>query len=232
VAAVKVISALEPKPGRPFAQDEAQYITPDLYVYKTDDDYVIVQNDDGVPRLRISRYYRDVLEKRGGDGEAKEYVQDKVRAAMWLIKSIQQRQRTIYKVMESILKYQRDFFDKGIESLTPLVLRDVADDIGMHESTISRVTNNKFVQTPHGIFELKYFFNSAISRYGAADIASESVKEKIRQIIVNEDPKKPLSDQALVSLLGDDDVKIARRTVTKYREMMGLSSSSKRKKLF
>lgn len=232
IAAVKVITAMEPRPGRPFAEDTAQYITPDLYVHKVDGEYVITQNDDGIPKLRVSNYYREVLEKGMDKGAAKEYVQDKVRSALWLIKSIQQRMRTIYRVMESILKFQRDFFDQGVESLKPLVLKDVADDIGMHESTISRVTNNKFVQTPQGIFELKFFFNSGISRYGGAAIASESVKEKIRQLILVENVKKPLSDQAIVELLKKSDVNIARRTVTKYREMLGIASSSKRKKLF
>lgn len=232
IAAVKVISAMEPRPGSSFSENTAQYITPDLYVHKMDDEYIIVQNDEGIPKLKVSNYYRDVLEKGMDKGEAKEYVQDKVRSALWLIKSIQQRMRTIYKVMESILKFQRDFFDQGVESLKPLVLKDVAEDIGMHESTISRVTNNKFVQTSHGIFELKFFFNSGISRYGGADIASESVKEKIRQLISTENIKKPLSDQAIVGLLEESNVKIARRTVTKYREMLGITSSSKRKKLF
>ncbi len=232
VAAVKVISEFEPRPGRPFAEDNAQYITPDLYVYKVDDEYVIVQNEDGVPRLRISNYYKEAMQKDNDDDGAREYIQGKVRSAVWLIKSIQQRQRTIYKVMESILKFQRDFFDSGMECLKPLVLKDVADDIGMHESTISRVTNNKYVQTPHGIFELKFFFNSAISCYGAEDIASESVKEKIRQLLATENVKKPFSDQAIVELLKNSNINIARRTVTKYREMMGLASSSKRKKLF
>ena len=231
-AAVKVISEMEPKPGRPFAEDNAQYIIPDLYIHKMEDDYVIVQNEDGIPRLRVSGYYRDIIKKGLGKGDTKDYIQEKVRSALWLIKSIQQRQRTIYKTMESILKSQKDFFDRGIEYLKPLVLKDVADDIGMHESTISRVTNNKYVQTPHGIFELKYFFNSAISSYGGDDIASESVKEKIRQLISGEDTKKPLSDQAIVNLLNKNDINIARRTVTKYREMMGVPSSSKRKKLF
>ncbi|MBE9537416.1 MAG: RNA polymerase factor sigma-54 [Proteobacteria bacterium] len=232
IAAVKVISSMEPRPGSSFADDTAQYITPDLYVHKVDGEFVITQNDEGIPKLRVSSYYKDVLEKGMDKGEAKEYVQDKVRSALWLIKSIQQRMRTIYKTMESILKFQKDFFDQGLESLKPLVLKDVADDIGMHESTISRVTNNKFVQTPQGIFELKFFFNSGISRYGGADIASESVKEKIRQLISAENIKKPLSDQSIVKLLEEGDVKIARRTVTKYREMLGIASSSKRKKLF
>ena len=232
VSAIKIISGMEPRPGRPFFEDNVQYITPDLYVYKMDGEYVIVQNDEGMPRLKVSSYYKDVLEKGGKKGEAKEYIQDKIRSAMWLIKSIHQRQRTIYRVMECILEYQRDFFDKGIEFLRPLVLRDVADSIEMHESTISRVTNNKYVHTAHGVFELKFFFNSAIGRKDGDDIASESVKEKIRLIILGENDKKPFSDQAIVELLKEVDIKIARRTVTKYREMMGITSSSKRKKLF
>lgn len=232
ISAIKIISGMEPRPGRPFFEDNVQYITPDLYVYKMDGEYVIVQNDEGMPRLKVSSYYKDVMEKGGKKGEAREYIQDKVRSAVWLIKSIHQRQRTIYRVMESILEYQKDFFDKGVEFLKPLVLRDVADNIEMHESTISRVTNNKYVHTAHGVFELKFFFNSAIGRKDGDDIASESVKEKIRLIISGENDKKPLSDQAIVELLKEVDIKIARRTVTKYREMMGISSSSKRKKLF
>lgn len=232
VAAVKIISGMEPRPGRPFFEDNVQYITPDLYVYKTDGEYVIVQNDEGMPRLKVSSYYKDVLEKGGKKGEAKEYIRDKIRSAMWLIKSIHQRQRTIYRVMECILEYQKDFFDKGVEFLKPLVLRDVADSIEMHESTISRVTNNKYVHTAHGVFELKFFFNSAIGRSDGDDIASESVKEKIRLIISGENDKKPFSDQAIVEQLKKVDIKIARRTVTKYREMIGITSSSKRKKLF
>ena len=232
ISAIKIISGMEPRPGRPFFEDNVQYITPDLYVYKMDGEYVIVQNDEGMPRLRVSSYYKDVLEKGGKKGEAKEYIQDKIRSAMWLIKSIHQRQRTIYRVMECILEYQKEFFDKGVEFLRPLVLRDVADSIEMHESTISRVTNNKYVHTAHGVFELKFFFNSAIGRRDGDDIASESVKEKIRLIISGENDKKPFSDQAIVELLKKVDIKIARRTVTKYREMMGITSSSKRKKLF
>lgn len=232
ISAVKVISGMEPRPGRPFAEENTQYIIPDLYVHKLGDDYVIVQNEDGIPRLRVSGYYRNMMERGISRGEVKEYIQEKVRSAIWLIKSIQQRQRTIYRVMESILKFQHAFFEKGVEHLKPLVLKTVADDIEMHESTVSRVTNNKYVHTPHGIFELKYFFNSAIGRFDAEDIASESVKEKIRHLITSEDHRKPLSDQAIVNLLERSDINIARRTVTKYREMMGIASSSKRKKLF
>jgi RNA polymerase sigma-54 factor len=155
-----------------------------------------------------------------------------MRGAVWLIKSIHQRQRTIYKVAKSIIKFQRDFFDKGIEHLKPLVLRDVANDIDMHESTISRVTTNKYMQTPGGLFELKYFFNSGISTTGGESVASESVKSRIKEIIAGENPKKPYSDQKIVLLLKENGIDIARRTVTKYREMLGVGSSTERKRLF
>ena len=164
VKAVKVISRLEPKPGRAYTGEEAQYITPDVYVHKMGDRYVTVLNDDGLSKLRISAIYRAAL-KNGQAGKAKDYIQDKLRSAVWLIRSIHQRQRTIYKVTESIVKFQRDFLDKGIAYLKPLILRDVAEDIGMHESTVSRVTTNKYVHTPQGIYELKFFFNSAINKH-------------------------------------------------------------------
>ncbi|MBT8495978.1 MAG: RNA polymerase sigma-54 factor, partial [Deltaproteobacteria bacterium] len=176
-----------------------------------------------------SSFYRSALDDSKG---AKEYIQDKLRSAQWLIRSIQQRQRTIIKVTESIIKLQREFFDKGIAHLKPLILRDVAEDIGMHESTISRVTTNKYVHTPQGIFELKFFFNSGISRTNGDDLASQAVKSKIKKIIAAEDPKKPLSDQKIVELLKKQSIDIARRTVAKYREQLGILSSSKRKKVF
>ncbi|BDG09923.1 RNA polymerase factor sigma-54 [Anaeromyxobacter paludicola] len=231
VKAVKVISHLEPKPGRAFSGEEPQYITPDVYVYKMGDKYVTVLNDDGLSKLRISGTYRAAL-KNGRAGEAKEYIQDKLRSAVWLIRSIHQRQRTIYKVTESIVKFQRDFFDKGIAHLKPLILRDVAEDIGMHESTVSRVTTNKYVHTPQGIYELKFFFNSAINKTGGDEIASEAVKNHIRQIVSGEDPKHPHSDQKIVEILKGQGIEIARRTVAKYREVLGILPSSKRKKYF
>ena len=231
VAAVKVISKLEPKPGRAYSDEEAQYITPDVYVHKMGDRYVTVLNDDGLSKLRISGMYRAAL-KSGRAGEAKEYIQDKLRSAVWLIRSIHQRQRTIYKVTESIVKFQRDFLDRGIAHLKPLILRDVAEDIGMHESTVSRVTTNKYVHTPQGIYELKFFFNSAINKTGGDEIASEAVKSHIRQIVAAEDPKRPHSDQKIVELLRGQNIEIARRTVAKYREVLGILPSSKRKKYF
>ncbi|MGC4001466.1 MAG: RNA polymerase factor sigma-54 [Anaeromyxobacter sp.] len=231
VKAVKVISRLEPKPGRAFTGEDPQYITPDVYVHKMGDKYVTVLNDDGLSKLRISGMYRAAL-KNGEAGKAKEYIQEKLRSAVWLIRSIHQRQRTIYKVTESIVKFQRDFLDKGIAHLKPLILRDVAEDIGMHESTVSRVTTNKYVHTPQGIYELKFFFNSAINKTGGDEIASEAVKNHIKQIVAGEDPKHPHSDQRIVELLKEQKIEIARRTVAKYREVLGILPSSKRKKYF
>jgi RNA polymerase sigma-54 factor len=228
--ALKVIQSLDPRPARNFGEEKSIYITPDLYVHKVGDEYVIIPNEDGMPILRVSKYYRTAL-ANGMNGEAKQYVQEKLRSAQWLIRSIHQRQRTIYRVMDSILKFQREFFDKGIEHLKPLILRDVAEDIGMHESTISRVTSNKYVHTPRGIFELKYFFNSSIGRPDGDDVASISVKHRIKQIIDGEESKRPYSDQAIVELLKKEGIKIARRTVAKYRESMGILSSSKRRKI-
>jgi RNA polymerase sigma-54 factor len=231
VKAVKVISRLEPKPGRAYSGEEAQYITPDVYVHKMGDHYVTVLNDDGLSKLRISGMYRAAL-KNGEAGKAKEYIQDKLRSAVWLIRSIHQRQRTIYKVTESIVKFQREFLDKGIAYLRPLILRDVAEDIGMHESTVSRVTTNKYVHTPQGIYELKFFFNSAINKTGGDEIASEAVKNHIKHIVAAEDPKHPHSDQRIVEILREQSIEIARRTVAKYREVLGILPSSKRKKYF
>ncbi len=229
IEAVKVISAFDPKPGRMYTDEEPVYITPDVYVHKVGDKYFVVPNDDGLPKLKISSFYRSAL---SGSPQAREYIQDKLRSAQWLIRSIQQRQRTIVKVTESIIKFQREFFDKGINFLKPLILRDVAEDISMHESTISRVTTNKYVHTPQGIFELKYFFNSGINRTDGDEIASESVKNKIKDLVGKEDPKHPHSDQKIVELLRDQGIDIARRTVAKYREQLGILSSSKRKQLF
>jgi RNA polymerase sigma-54 factor len=232
VSAVTVIKAMEPRPGRQFSDDNPQYITPDIYVYKMDNDFVVVLNDDGMPKLRVnSLFKRSVSRGRRMATDAQDYIQDKMRSAAWLIKSIHQRQKTIYKVMESILRFQREFFEKGISHLRPMVLRDVAQDIGMHESTISRVTTNKYAYTPQGIFELKYFFNSSIKRDEGGAIASASVMDKIRQIIAAEDPKRPHSDDKIAQVLKRENIHIARRTVAKYREMMRVLPSNKRKEL-
>jgi RNA polymerase sigma-54 factor len=228
--AAKAIMNLDPRPGREYTTEDPHYITPDVYIHKVGDKFFVVPNDDGLPKLKISGFYKSALSSKG---QAKEYIQDKLRSAQWLIRSIQQRQRTIVKVTESILKFQRDFFEKGITHLKPLILREVAEDIGMHESTISRVTTNKYVHTPQGIFELKFFFNSGIRLTTDDDkLASEAVKTKIKELITKEDPKNPYSDQKIVELLRDQTIDIARRTVAKYREQLGILSSSKRKQLF
>ncbi len=230
LAAINIIKMLEPKPGRQFRQDEPRYIIPDIYVYKFEDDFVIMLNDDDLPRLNINPFYRKAVQRHSGTPkETKEYLRERIRSASWLIKSIQQRRKTIYNVMESILKFQRDFFEHGIAHLKPMILRDVADDIGMHESTISRVTTNKYVHTPQGVFELKYFFNSSINRVHGESMSSASVQEQIRQIIKSENPKKPYSDDKIAAMLKQSNVDIARRTVTKYREALGILPSTKRK---
>ncbi len=226
------ITQLNPRPGRAFSEEQVSYIIPDVYVYKMGNDYVVVLNEDGLPKLRVSPYYRQILsEQIQANGKAREYINDKIRAALWLIKSIHQRQRTIYRVTKSIVRFQREFLDKGVAYLKPMVLKDVAADVEMHESTISRVTSNKYVHTPQGIFELKYFFNSSIQTSRGENIASESVKEKIREILTKEDSQKPYSDQELVAILKKQDILIARRTVTKYREMLGVLPSTRRKQV-
>jgi len=232
VAAVRVITSFDPKPGRNYTTQEPQYITPDVYIHKMEDKYVVMLNDDGLSKLRISDHYRRALKADGDNKANKEYVQDKLRSAVWLIRSIHQRQRTIFKVTESIVKFQYDFLEKGVQHLKPLILRNVADDIGMHESTVSRVTSNKYVHTPQGIFELKYFFNSSIARQSGDDIASEAVKQKIKDLVATEPGDNPFSDQKIVELLVKQNVDIARRTVAKYREALGILPSSKRKRYF
>jgi len=233
--AVCIISSMDPKPGSVYTEERIDTITPDVYVSKAGEEYKIILNDDGLPKLRISNFYKEIM---GGsntypDAEnSRKYIRERMQSATWLIKSIQQRQRTIYKVTESILKLQRDFFNYGINYLKPLVLRDIADDVEMHESTISRVVTNKYMHTPRGIFELKYFFSSRIQKTSGDAVASKSVKEEIKKIVSAENPKKPYSDSDIVDLLKKSGISIARRTVAKYREMMRVLPSSKRKKYF
>jgi RNA polymerase sigma-54 factor len=237
--AANLIVTLEPKPGRNFGEGDVRYITPDVFVQKLGDEYVVILNEEGLPRLRVSSYYRRVLGSEDA-GEAKRYIQEKMRAAQWLIKSIHQRQRTLWLVTSSIVRFQREFLEHGIAYLKPLVLKDVALDIAqdndgkpMHESTVSRATANKYVHTPQGIFELKYFFTSSLnSRDGGDDVSAESVKDRIRDIIAKEDSHRPLSDQHIAKLLAKENIDIARRTVAKYREMMGILPSSKRRRVF
>ena len=227
-----LISTLEPKPGRPFGREKAQYIIPDVYVEKVGNEYIILLNDDGLPKLQVSTFYRNALFQKDMEPNAKEYIQDKLRSAMWLIRSIHQRQRTLYKVTASIVKFQKEFLENGIAHLKPMVLRDIAEDIHMHESTISRVTTNKYVQTHRGLFELKFFFNSRVpSTSGGDGLTSEAVKEEIKKLVSSEDPKKPLSDQLICDSLQKNSIQIARRTVAKYREMLGILPASRRKQV-
>lgn len=232
VAAVEWIKGLEPKPGRLFGGEESHYITPDVFVFKLEDDYVIVLNEDGLPKLRISNFYRRSLGKKDLSKEVRSYIQEKMRSAVWLIRSIHQRQRTIYKVTESIMRFQREFLDRGIDYLRPLVLRDVALDTQLSESTISRVVTNKYAHTPQGLHELKYFFNSSIQKADGEFVASQSVKDLIKRMIQKEAPRNPLSDQEIAERLAEKDIHIARRTVAKYRTMLGVLPSSKRKKVY
>lgn len=226
--AIKSIRTLDPKPGRAYSDETTRYVVPDVYVQKVGNDWVITLNEEGIPRLRISPYYSELLKEP--DSSNKTYLTERLRAASWLIKSIQQRQQTIYRVTESIMKFQRPFLEHGIDKLKPLVLKDIADDIGMHESTVSRVTTEKYVHTPQGIFELKFFFTSGI-KTSNGDISSSSVKERIKIIIASEPSANPISDQHIVEMLKADKIDIARRTVAKYRESLGIASSSQRKKI-
>jgi RNA polymerase sigma-54 factor len=233
-AVVEIIKNLEPKPGRKYSNERTIYVEPDVAVRKIGDEYVIQLNEDGLPRLRISAAYRRML--RSGNGaigqEAAAYLKDKMRSAIWLIKSLDQRQRTIYKVADSIVRHQRDFLDKGIEHLRPLVLRDVANDIGMHESTVSRVVSNKYIHTPRGLFPMKYFFHSGIDSANGADVSSLSIKSKIARFIADEDTRRPHSDARIMQRLRAEGIQIARRTVAKYREELRIPSSSQRKQSF
>src|SRR5688572_21864929 len=231
---VEIIKHLDPKPGRKYSNERAIYVEPDVYVHKVGDEYVIVLNEDGMPKLRINGSYRAMLNSMDSkqDGETVNYIKDKIRSAVWLIKSLDQRQRTIYKVAESIVKHQREFLEKGIDFLRPLVLRDVADDIQMHESTVSRVVSNKYMHTPRGLFLMKYFFHSGIDSDTGEDISSLTVKKKIQSYIENEDPRKPLSDSKIMKILNDEGINIARRTVAKYRDELNIPSSTDRKQIF
>ena len=234
---VEIIRNLDPKPGSRYNPSQSQYVIPDVYVIKVEDQYVAALNEEGLPQLRISPVYRRLLDKTGAGGgeqndETRAYVKDKFRSALWLIKSVDQRQKTIHKVATSIINFQREFLDHGIEYLRPLVLRDVANDIGMHESTVSRVVNNKYMHTPQGVFELKYFFHSGISSSYGESVSSVTIKQRIRKIIENEDPRKPLSDSKIVSILQKEGLMLARRTIAKYREELKIPTSNQRKVLF
>ena len=229
--ALKIIRDLCPKPGLLFSSERVDYVVPDLVVIKTDEGYDVVLNDDGVPGLKISPYYHNLL-KTTKEGQTKEYLEDKYRSALWLIKSIDQRRQTIYKVGKSIVKLQKNFLDDGLSYLEPMVLKDVAKDIEMHESTVSRITTNKYIDTPQGIFELKFFFHSGIKSYMGNAMSSIRVKNMIKEIIKEEDGSSPLTDDQMVEALMRKNAKIARRTITKYRKELNIPPASKRKKWF
>ncbi|MBF0370555.1 MAG: RNA polymerase factor sigma-54 [Magnetococcales bacterium] len=228
--AVAVIHSLNPKPGLAFGHDHANYVAPDVFVRKHEGKWVVEVNPDTMPKLRINRYYQDNLSSRASASD-KRFLTENARSAQWLIKSLEQRASTIYRVAESIVRFQQDFLDHGQEYLKPLILKDVADDIGVHESTTSRVTSNKYMHTPRGIFELKYFFSSSLSSPTGDTHSSEAVKYKIRKLVDSEPPRRPFSDEKLARLLQEQGVEVARRTVAKYRDSMGIPSSSRRKQL-
>ncbi|MCL4811216.1 MAG: RNA polymerase factor sigma-54 [Vicinamibacteraceae bacterium] len=230
---IDIIRELDPKPGSKYNPSQSQYVIPDVYVVKVEDQYVAVLNEEGLPQLRISPVYRRLLDKNNeASDETRAYVKDKFRSALWLIKSVDQRQKTIHKVATSIINFQRDFLDHGIEHLRPLVLRDVANDIGMHESTVSRVVNNKYMHTPQGVFEMKFFFHSGISSSFGESVSSVTIKQRIRKIVEGEDPRKPLSDSKIVSILQNEGLILARRTIAKYREELKIPTSNQRKVLY
>ena len=229
--ALKIIRDLCPKPGLLFSSERVDYVVPDLVVVKTEKGYDVVLNDDGVPNLRISPYYHNLL-KTTKEGQTKEYLEDKYRSALWLIKSIDQRRQTIYKVGKSIVKLQKSFLDDGLSYLEPMVLKDVAKDIEMHESTVSRITTNKYIDTPQGVFELKFFFHSGIKSYMGNTMSSIRVKNMIKEIINEENQSSPLTDDQMVEALMRKNAKIARRTITKYRKELNIPPASKRKKWF
>ncbi len=219
--AVAIIQELTPYPGNEFSNEQTNYVIPDVYIYQIDGEFIIQLNDDGLPQLQVSSEYMQLLKQKNAlNPDARGYLRENKRNAEWFIKSIEQRQRTIHKVMESLLKFQRDFFEKGPGAMRPLILRDVAEDIGMHESTVSRVTSNKYVHTPQGIYELKYFFSTAVATSDGDTVAAEAIKNRIRQLISHENTAKPLSDNRLSELLAEENITVARRTVAKYRDQL------------
>ena len=231
--ALEVIRSLDPKPGSKYNATENTFVEPDVFIVRDDDDYRIILNEEDLPKLRINRSYQRLLAKDSGEKEdTRNFVRERLNSAKWLLKSFVQRQRTIYKVVESIVKKQREFLDHGIDYLKPMILSDVAYDIGMHESTVSRVVTNKYVHTPRGVYELKFFFSSGIRSETGEDVSSLAVKRRIRQIVENEDPRKPLSDSKIMALLNKEGLRIARRTVAKYREEMRIPPSKLRKSVF
>lgn len=234
-AATRVIEGLEPKPGRPYFVSDNYVVVPDVFVKKSEGEWVVLLNDDGLPRLRVSPYYKQLIaSKQDHSDTTKAYLDEKLRGAQWIIRSIEQRNKTIVKVVGSIVKFQEQFFEKGVRALKPLVLKQVADDIGMHESTISRVTSNKYVYSPQGMLELKYFFNAGIQRADQNEdmLSSVTVRDMIRRMVADEDAQRPLKDQEIAAKLRSNNIMIARRTVAKYRSEEHIPSASQRKRFF
>jgi RNA polymerase sigma-54 factor len=229
--AINILATLDPRPGRALSFEPTQYIIPDIYVIKIENNYMVMDSDEGMPRLRLSHYYKRLLAQRKNSPE-RAYVEEKMRSALWLIRSIEQRQRTLHRVAESIVKFQGAFLDHGVSRLRPLTLREVAEDIGMHESTVSRVTTSKYIHTPQGIFELKHFFQSKLAHAQSGVVSSLSVKDIIHQMVIQENPQKPLSDKAIADNLRRQGIEIARRTVAKYREELKIEPSNLRKRMF
>jgi len=230
MSAVKAIEGLDPKPARKFSSSSADYITPDVFIVKADGGYQIVLNDEGLPKIKINNYYQRLLKQKDAvPKEERQFLEDKLRSAVWLLKSLDQRNKTIYRVTESILTFQRDFFDKGVNVLKPLNLKDIASELNLHESTISRVTSNKYLSCPRGIYSFKYFFSNAIAS-DSGELSSTSVKEMIKKIISEEDQRNPLSDMRIVDIFKTKNITIARRTIAKYRDELKIRSQSQRRR--
>ncbi len=229
--AVDTLRLLEPKPGRRFAGSHgSHYIIPDILVEKVGSEFVVLVNDITTPRLSINSFYRDMLKSSNPDNEGRKYIESKMNSAVWLLKSIEQRRLTLYRVARCLVDFQTDFLNRGIKFLKPLTLKQVAEELGVHESTVSRATANKYMQTPRGVFELKFFFSTGVSGNQGDATSAAAVKKMIRELIESEDPKKPLSDQKIVDLLQEKGIEISRRTIAKYREEMGISATSKRRR--
>jgi len=226
------VAKLNPKPGLAQSGKQDNYVVPDMVVEKIDGQYMVFVNDGNLPRLKLSRVYQDIArDKKKFDGENREFITNKLNAAQWLIQAIEQRRHTMLKVMHFIVDRQREFFEKGVQYLKPLTLREVADAIGMHESTVSRVTNEKYAQTPRGVLPLKFFFSSGLSTVDGDDVSARGIKDTISKLVSDENPKNPLTDQAIVEILERDGIQIARRTVAKYREQLGVLSARMRKRV-
>jgi RNA polymerase sigma-54 factor len=231
-AAADEVAKLDPKPGLKYTSSPDNYITPDLVVEKISGEYLVFLNDTSMPRLKLSRAYREIArDKNKFQGENKEFISNKLNSANWMIQAIEQRRQTMLKVMNFIVDRQREFFERGVQYLRPLTLREVAEVINMHESTVSRVTNEKYVQSPRGVLPLKYFFSSGLSTTSGEDVSARGIKAQIQKLVADEDAKKPLTDQAIVNILKDEGIQIARRTVAKYRDQLGILSARMRKRV-